>query len=624
MYGNNNYNKSLFNQSSLNLNNSIINQLTVNQQLDITNAKLVGLDVDNITIEFPTSVNLRVKDLGITTNKLADASVTDQKIVSVSGSKVTGNIDIDQIKVNDGSESAPSYSFKNSSNTGFYYVSPNILNLSINGSKKIEYQNGFIKFYTSIDAGNIYVNNIIAITSFSSGVVHSDSGGNLSSSLIVDSDITNGTITESKLAGSIPDSKLMTILSPGKVENSATSATPLNTPFTLVERDSLGDIQVNMLSSNQVGTTTIFTINFTTSNATVNGNITVSGTVDGRDVSTDGNNLDYLYTTIGLNGLTAGEVNQLKNINSNTISNTQWGYLSALNQGLSTSSSPSFSNISVGSSSVPLVAVTTSPGTGSQIAAFGSSSNSNRISFYDQDTISDGASIRFNTGFPATIRANGSIQLRPNGTSTSCLTVADVATRFVDGSVSTPGISFLNDTDTGLYRIGNNNVGISCNGAKQLDISSTNVTSTPNLKAPNIVLTDAHATNSFYATGTWTPKLGDGINIFTTSTATGNFTRIGNMYYCWIQIIWISKGSASGNITISLPETISSSSPRVAATPGYIQGITVSKQLVIAGDGGTSFLNFWDFKLPIDGTTALNEGKFEPSGELQLNCFFMV
>ena len=112
----------LYNEKNGFYDNSTIGILAVTQSLDITGAKFVGLQVDNTSIEFPNSL-LRVKDGGITTTKIADSSVTDQKIVSVSGSKVTGNIDIDQVRVDDGSESAPAYSFKNGSNTGFYYVS---------------------------------------------------------------------------------------------------------------------------------------------------------------------------------------------------------------------------------------------------------------------------------------------------------------------------------------------------------------------------------------------------------------------------------------------------------------------------------------------------------------------
>jgi len=43
---------------------------------------------------------------------------------------------------------------------------------------------------------------------------------------------------------------------------------------------------------------------------------------------------------------------------------------------------------------------------------------------------------------------------------------------FADGTVAAPSISFLADQDTGIYRIGDNNIGVAANGAKVLDIST--------------------------------------------------------------------------------------------------------------------------------------------------------
>jgi len=77
----------------------------------------------------------------------------------------------------------------------------------------------------------------------------------------------------------------------------------------------------------------------------VGGNITVTGTVDGRDVATDGGVLDNLDTGIGLSGLTVGEVTQIKNIDSSTISSTQWSYLGSLDQSLGTGDSVTFNQI---------------------------------------------------------------------------------------------------------------------------------------------------------------------------------------------------------------------------------------------------------------------------------------
>src|SRR5690606_12855332 len=111
---------------------------------------------------------------------------------------------------------------------------------SLNGVKKMELQEGFIECIADfvanvqtintflVNNGDSYLYGNIQVFPFSTGIVHSDSAGILSSSLIVDNDITNGTISESKLAGSIPDSKVLTITSAGKVDNSATSATASN------------------------------------------------------------------------------------------------------------------------------------------------------------------------------------------------------------------------------------------------------------------------------------------------------------------------------------------------------------------------------------------------------------
>jgi hypothetical protein len=42
-----------------------------------------------------------------------------------------------------------------------------------------------------------------------------------------------------------------------------------------------------------------------------------------------------------------------------------------------------------------------------------------------------------------------------------------------DGTVSLPGYAFTADTDSGIYRIGANNIGVGVNGAKVLDIATT-------------------------------------------------------------------------------------------------------------------------------------------------------
>ena len=51
------------------------------------------------------------------------------------------------------------------------------------------------------------------------------------------------------------------------------------------------------------------------------------------------------------------------------------------------------------------------------------------------------------------------------------------------GTVGSPGITFGSDTDSGLYRIGGDNLGVACAGAKVLDIGTAGLEDTGTLSA---------------------------------------------------------------------------------------------------------------------------------------------
>jgi microcystin-dependent protein len=55
------------------------------------------------------------------------------------------------------------------------------------------------------------------------------------------------------------------------------------------------------------------------------------------------------------------------------------------------------------------------------------------------------------------------------------------------GTVAAPGITFGSDTDSGIYRIGSNNLGVAVNGAKVLDVATTGATVTGDLEASGSV-----------------------------------------------------------------------------------------------------------------------------------------
>src|SRR5579872_1296626 len=77
------------------------------------------------------------------------------------------------------------------------------------------------------------------------GVVHNNSSGLLSSSLIVNADVDP--------AAAIVDTKLATISTVGKVANSATTATSTNIPNTIVLRDSSGNFNAGTVIANLMG-----------------------------------------------------------------------------------------------------------------------------------------------------------------------------------------------------------------------------------------------------------------------------------------------------------------------------------------------------------------------------------
>lgn len=109
-------------------------------------------------------------------------------------------------------------------------------------------------------------------------------------------------------------------------------------------------------------------------NLDVQGNITLTGTVDGRDVDADGTTLDGLNTVLG--PITSGESTQLQNIDSNTISNGQWGFLGAMDQGIAIADSPTFATLgSTAALLIDQIATPSNPASGKNKFYFKSDDN---------------------------------------------------------------------------------------------------------------------------------------------------------------------------------------------------------------------------------------------------------
>ena len=128
-------------------------------------------------------------------------------------------------------------------------------------------------------------------------------------------------------------------------------------------------------------------------------------------------NLSYVDT--GLQNLTSDEVTQLGNIDSTTISTTQWGYLGTTNQGVATTDAVTFATVNTGQGANELYAMNQDVQT------------TDNVTF---DTILHG-----------------------------------------DGTEALPGIAFSGDTDTGIYRTTADVLRISANGSQIANFSGSGI-----------------------------------------------------------------------------------------------------------------------------------------------------
>ena len=173
------------------------------------------------------------------------------------------------------------------------------------------------------DAGILKTDGNFAIGGLtSSGIVHNDASGNLSTSLIVNADISN--------SAGITDNKLATISTPGKVANSATTATSSNTPNTIVLRDASGNFSAGTITASLTGTASA---NVLKTGDTMTGNLNFAdqtgvlfqdSTGDGNYVGLNAPAVVSSSYTLNLPGLapTAGQVLQ-----ATSASTTTWATL---------------------------------------------------------------------------------------------------------------------------------------------------------------------------------------------------------------------------------------------------------------------------------------------------------
>lgn len=126
---------------------------------------------------------------------------------------------------------------------------------------------------------------------------------------------------------------------------------------------------------------------------------------------------------------------------------------------------------------------------------------------------------------------------------------------------------------------------------------------------------------NFGATTAYTPTIGDGVNNFTTSVAQGYYTKVGGVIYVDIYLVWSGKGSAiaANTLVISLP--FASNTPRPTFSLGFVNGVTFSSQLTVAGGLGASTVNLWNLNSG-SSPTVLTVANVNASGQIQISgCY---
>jgi len=157
-----------------------------------------------------------------------------------------------------GNAGTPSLTFTGSATSGLYAASGSV-SISANATERI----------------NVGSGGVISISGFTTtGVVHNNGSGNLTTSLITNVDV--------DAAAGIVDTKLATIATANKVNNSATTATSANTPSAIVSRDGSGNFTAGTITANLTGTAT----NATNSTTAVNFSGTLVGDVTGTQAAT--------------------------------------------------------------------------------------------------------------------------------------------------------------------------------------------------------------------------------------------------------------------------------------------------------------------------------------------------
>ena len=219
------------------------------------------------------------------------ASLTGAASLNVlkAGDTMTGALQIPA-----GTNALPSLKFTGSTTTGFSAAS-DILSFNTAATERMR----------------IGATGIVAINNLTStGVVHNNASGELSSSLIVNADI--------DAAAAIVDTKLATISTAGKVANSATTATSANTANAIVARDASGNFSAGTITASLTGSASN---NVLKTGDTMTGSLQLpAGTTTNPSLVFTGSTVTGLSASSGDLSFSTDGIERMKIANGGTIS----------------------------------------------------------------------------------------------------------------------------------------------------------------------------------------------------------------------------------------------------------------------------------------------------------------
>lgn len=304
----------------------------------------VTLTVSAVSESLPNTLVLRDAFGNFSANTITAALTgTASENILRSGDTMTGTFTLAQ-----GSFANPSLQFAGSNNTGLSAETPNTLVFSTNGTQWMSIN----------ETGTIILNQLIG----SAGIVHNYADGALASTLITNDDIDS--------TAQIIDTKLATISTPGKVLDSATTATSISLPNTIVQRDSFGNFSANVITAAHIiGTSTE---NILRAGDTMTGTFTVvAGNAAQPSLQFVGSNNTGLSAEIpdtlvfSTNGIERMSINETGTVSipgtlvlaAGTINQPSLQFANSLNSGLSSQGTGTTASISFSTNGVERMSI---------------------------------------------------------------------------------------------------------------------------------------------------------------------------------------------------------------------------------------------------------------------------